>query len=40
MVKYVRDSERTNAHDFFGVTAMDAVKKILQNADPELRDLL
>lgn len=40
MVKYVRDSEMTNAHDLFGVTAMDEVKKFLQNADPELRDLL
>ena len=40
MIKYVRDSEMTNAHDLFGVTAMDEVKKFLQNADPELRDLL
>ncbi len=40
MVKYVRESETTNAHDLLGITAMDDVEKILQNADPELRELL
>ena len=40
MVKYVRESEMTNAHDLFGITAMDEVEKFLQNADPELRELL
>ncbi len=40
MVKYVRESEITNAHNLFGITAMDEVERILQNADPELRELL
>ena len=40
LVKYVRESEMTNAHDLFGITAMDEVEKFLQSADPELRELL
>ena len=40
MVKYVRESEITHAHNLFGITAMDEVERILQNADPELRELL
>ena len=40
LVKYVRESEITNAHNLFGITAMDEVERILQNADPELRELL
>ena len=39
MVKYVRESEITNAHNLFGITAMDEVERILQNADPELQEL-
>ena len=38
-VKYVREAETTNAHDLLGETAMDAAEKVLQNADPELREL-
>ena len=39
MVKYVRESEMTNAHDLLGNTAMDAVTYILRDKDPELRSL-
>ena len=38
-VKYVRESETTNAHDLLGETALDAVEKVLQDAEPELRSL-
>ena len=38
-VKYVRESETTNAHDLLGETAMDAVKYVLRDKDPELRKL-
>ncbi len=38
-VKYVRESETTNAHDLLGNTAMDAVKYVLRNKDRELRRL-
>ena len=38
-VKYVRESETTNAHDLLGETAMDAVKYVLHEKDPELRKL-
>ena len=38
-VKYVRESEMTNAHDLLGITAMDAAEKVLQDADPALREL-
>ena len=38
-VKYVRESEMTNAHDLLGETAMDAVKVVLRDKDPELRKL-
>ena len=38
-VKYVRESEMTNAHDLLGETAMDAVKVVLHDKDPELRKL-
>ena len=36
-VKYVRESEMTNAHDLPGETAMDAAACVLQNKAPELR---
>ncbi len=38
-VKYVRESETTNAHDLLGETAMDAVKSVLHDKDPEMRKL-
>ncbi len=38
-VKYVRESEKTNAHDLLGKTAMDAVEYVLHDKDPELRKL-
>ena len=38
-VKYVRESETTNAHDLLGKTAMDAVEHVMRNKDPELRTL-
>ena len=38
-VKYVRESETTNAHDLLGETAMDAVMYVLRDKDPELRKL-
>ncbi len=38
-VKYVRESETTNAHDLLGETAMDAVKVVLRDKDPELRKI-
>ena len=38
-VKYVRESEMTNAHDLLGDTAMDAVEYILHDKDPELQKL-
>jgi hypothetical protein len=39
MVKYVRESEVTNAHDFFGKTAVDAAEYVLKDKDPELRKI-
>ena len=38
-VKYVRESETTNAHDLLGETAMDAVEYILRDKGPELRKI-
>ncbi len=38
-VKYVRESETTNAHDLLGKTAMDAVNYVLHDKEPELRRL-
>ena len=38
-VKYVRESEKTNAHDLLGETAMDAAEYVLHDKDPELRKL-
>jgi hypothetical protein len=38
-VKYVRESETTNAHDLLGETAMDAVEFILHDKDQELLKL-
>ena len=38
-VKYVRESEMTNAHDLLGNTAMDAAANVLRGKDPELRAL-
>jgi hypothetical protein len=38
-VKYVRESETTNAHDLLGETAMNAVMYVLRDKDPELRKL-
>ena len=38
-VKYVRESEMTNAHDLLGKTAMDAAEYVLKGKDPELRKL-
>ncbi len=38
-VKYVRESEMTNAHDLLGKTAMDAVANVLHDKDPELQAL-
>ncbi len=38
-VKYVREAEMTNAHDFLGKTAMDAVERVLCDKEPELREL-
>ena len=38
-VKYVRESEMTNAHDLLGKTAMDAMDYVLRDKDPELRVL-
>lgn len=38
-VKYVRETETTNAHDLLGKSAMDAVDYILHDKDPELRKL-
>ncbi len=38
-VKYVRESETTNAHDLLGKTAMDAVDYVLHDKDPELQKL-
>ena len=38
-VKYVRESETTNAHDLLGKTAMDAAEYVLHDKDPELRKL-
>ena len=38
-VKYVRESETTNAHDLLGKTAMDAAEYVLQDKDPELQKL-
>jgi hypothetical protein len=38
-VKYVRESETTNAHDLLGETAMDAVEYILRDKDQELLKL-
>ena len=38
-MKYVRESETTNAHDLLGETAMDAVMYVLRDKDPELRKL-
>ena len=38
-VKYVRESEMTNAHDWIGKTAMDAVENVLHDKDPGLRKL-
>ena len=38
-VKYVRESEITNAHDPLWKTAMDAVEYILRGKAPELRKL-
>ncbi len=38
-VKYVRESEMTNAHDLLGETAVDAVDFVLRDKEPELRKL-
>ncbi len=38
-VKYVRESEMTNAHDLLGETAMDAVDYVLRDKAPELQKL-
>ena len=38
-VKYVRESEMTNAHDLLGETAMDAVAYVLRDKGPELQKL-
>ena len=38
-VKYVRESEMTNAHDLLGKTAMDAAAFVLHDKDPELKRL-
>ena len=38
-VKYVRESETTNAHDLLGNTAMDAVTYVLRDKAPDLRKL-
>ncbi len=38
-VKYVRESEKTNAHDLLGKTAMDAAEYILRDKEAELRKL-
>ena len=38
-VKYVRETETTNAHDLLGETAMDAAEHVLRGKDPELRSL-
>ena len=38
-VKYVRESELTNAHDLIGKTAMDAVEYVLHGKDPDLLKL-
>ena len=38
-VKYVRESETTNAHDLLGKTALDAAAYVLRDKDPELRKL-
>ena len=38
-VKYVRESEMTNAHDLLGKTAMDAAAFVLHDKAPELRTL-
>ena len=38
-VKYVRESEMTNAHDLLGKTAMDAAAFVLRDKSPELRKL-
>ena len=38
-VKYVRESEMTNAHDLLGKTAMEAVEYVLRDKAPELRKL-
>ena len=38
-VKYVRESEMTNAHDFLGKTAMDAAEHILKDKNPALRKI-
>ena len=38
-VRYVRESETTNAHDLLGETAMAAAEKVLRDGDPELRAL-
>ena len=38
-VKYVRESEMTNAHDWVGKTAMEAVENVLHDKDAGLRKL-
>ena len=38
-MKYVRESETTNAHDLLGKTALDAAAYVLRDKDPELRKL-
>ena len=38
-VKYVRESETTNAHDLLGKTAMDAVDSVLRGKSAELKKL-
>ena len=38
-VKYVRESEMTNAHDLLGETAMDAADYVLHGKDPDLLKL-
>ena len=38
-VKYVRESETTNAHDLLGKTALDAIEYVLHDKAPELRSL-
>ena len=38
-VRYVRESEMTNAHDLLGKTAMESAAYVLRGKDPELRKL-